>query len=89
MARGSLDGRARRVRRLEAGMALPPPSRTQEEARALEAEIREVERELQVLGVDPYKSLPGASVDLPLDEHIAKLEAEIAELEAEIAEREE
>jgi hypothetical protein len=72
---GSLNGR---VRRLEERNREPiRPSRTQEVARALDAEIREVERELQILGVDPYECLRGVSVDVPLDEEIARLEEEL------------
>jgi hypothetical protein len=85
---GSLDGRARRVRRLETQArerGRPPgPSRTQEEIRAIDAEIARLERELRAEGIDPWpkpgvvqaymESLEG----LTLDEKIAYLEAEIA-----------
>ena len=76
---GSLDGRARRVRRLEGrGLERPAPSRTELEARALDAEIREVEEELEALGADPDEWRRGDErMDLPLDEHIAALEKEI------------
>jgi hypothetical protein len=76
---GSLDGRARRVRRLEGrGLERLAPSRTELEARALDAEIREVEEELEALGVDPDEWRHGAErMDLPLDEHIAELEKEL------------
>ena len=75
---GSLDGRARRVRRLEGlGRERPAPSRTEEEARALDAEIRELDEELEALGVDPDEWRHDGRMDLPLDEHIAALEKEI------------
>ena len=76
---GSLDGRARRVRRLEGrGLERPAPSWTELEARALDAEIREIEEELRSLGADPDEGRPGDErMDLPLDEHIAELEKEI------------
>jgi hypothetical protein len=79
VVRGSLDGRLRRVRRLETGLrGTLPPSRTQEEAWAIDAEVRELEKEMNPQGIDPDECLRGVSMDLPLDEHIAKLEAEIA-----------
>ena len=76
---GSLDGRVRRVRRLEGrGLERPAPSWTELEARALDTEIREVEEELEALGVDPDEWRHGAErTDLPLDEHIAELEKEL------------
>ena len=68
----------RRVERLEERNREPVrPSRTQEVARALDAEIRNLERELQVLGVNPYECLREVSMDLPLDEEIARLEEEL------------
>ena len=77
---GSLDGRARRVRRLEGlSRPRPAPSRT-EEARALDAEIREIEEELRALGVDPDERHRGDDrPDLPLDEQIAELEKELGD----------
>ena len=83
---GSLDGRARRVRRLEARERErpPTPSRTQEEARAIDAEIARLEQEMLAEGIDP-QSTPGEVQEfmerlegLSLDEKIAALEAEIA-----------
>ncbi len=53
---GSLDGRTRRVRRLEEkGRRLErrPPSQTEEEARELDAEIREIDEEMHLLGKGP------------------------------------
>jgi hypothetical protein len=90
---GSLDGRARRVRRLETRARErgrpPTSSRTQEEAWAIDAEIARLEREMLAEGIDPYResaevqefmeSLEGLS----LDEKIAALEAEIAREELE------
>jgi hypothetical protein len=77
---GSLGGRAWRVRRLEGfdrGRERPPPSPTKREARALDAEIREIEEELRALGVGPDEwhyadDLAGRS----LNEHIAAIEKE-------------
>jgi hypothetical protein len=76
---GSLDGRARRVRRLEGrGLERLSPSRTEQEARALDAEIRELEEELRALGVDPEAWHHGdVRMDLSLDEQIAELEKEL------------
>ena len=78
---GSLDGRARRVRRLEGrGLERPAPSRTELEARALDAEIRELDEELEALGVDPDERHRGDDrPDLPLDEQIAELEKELGD----------
>jgi hypothetical protein len=78
---GSLGGRSWRVRRLQ-GLGRererPAPSRTEEEARALDAEIREAEEELRALGVDPDE-LPRAGDQMHLlpDEHIVELEKEL------------
>jgi hypothetical protein len=81
---GGLDGRARRVRRLEGpdyGPERLAPSHTEEEARALEAETREVEEELRALGVDPGEWRPDDDrAHLSLEEHIAAIEKEIKEL---------
>ena len=78
---GILGGRSWRVRKLEGldrNRERAEPSRTEEEARALDAEIREVEEELEALGVDPDEWRHGAErMDLPLDEHIAELEKEL------------
>jgi hypothetical protein len=78
---GSLDGRARRVRRLETQeeRRRSPTSRTQAEAWALDAEIRGLERELRAEGLDPDETLRGVDVSLPLDEHIAAIEKELAD----------
>lgn len=84
---GSLDGRARRVRRLETHARErgrpSAPSRTQEEAWAIDAEIARLEREMLAEGIDP-QSTPGEVQEfmeglegLSLDEKIAALEAEI------------
>jgi hypothetical protein len=80
---GSLGGRSWRVRRLEGldrGRERPAPSRTELEARALDAEIRELEEEIRALGADPDEPRPAA--DRPgrsLDEEIAALEKELEE----------
>ena len=80
---GSLGGRAWRVRRLEGldhGREWQGPSRTEEEARALDAEIRELEEELRTLGVDPEAWHHGEDrTDLSLDEQIAELEKELGD----------
>jgi predicted RNase H-like nuclease (RuvC/YqgF family) len=82
---GSLDGRARRVRRLEGrGLERPAPSRTELEARALDAEIRELKEEIRALGEDPDECHPDVRMDLPLDEAIAELEKEVATIEEEM-----
>jgi hypothetical protein len=90
---GSLDGRARRVRRLETRARErgrpPAPSRTQEEAWAIDAEIARLEREMRTEGIDPNHE--SAAVQefmerfegLSLDEKIAALEAEIEREELE------
>lgn len=79
---GSLGGRSWRVRKLEGldrNRERAEPSRTEEEARALDAEIREVEEELQDLGVDPngWRHAANDRAHMTLDEHIAALEKEI------------
>jgi hypothetical protein len=78
---GSLGGRSWRVRKLEGldrGRERPSPSRTELEARALDAEIRELEQELRALGVDPEARHHGEDrTDLSLDEQIAELEKEL------------
>lgn len=78
---GSLDGRSRRVRRLEGlgyGPGRPAQSRTEEEARALDAEIRELDEKLLAFGVDPdgWRHADDRA-DLPLEEHIAAIEKEL------------
>ena len=78
---GSLGGRSWRVRKLEGldrNRERPEPSWTELEAWALDAEIRELEEEIRALGGNPDDwRLAGDHMDLPLDEHIAKLEKEI------------
>ena len=92
MAR-SLDGRARRVRRLETQARErgrpPAPSRTQEEIWAIDAEIARLKQEMLAEGIDP-QSTPGDVQEfmerlegLSLEEKIAALEAEIAREELE------
>ena len=81
---GSLDGRARRVRNLEARQAParpPDTSQTQEEARALDAEMRALEAEIEAAGGDPNASRRDdahADISADLDEQISTLEEEIA-----------
>ena len=78
---GSLGGRSWRVRKLEGlarGRQRPSPSRTELEARVLDAEIRELEEELRALGVDPEAWRHGEDrMDLSLGEQIAELEKEL------------
>lgn len=78
---GSLEGRARRVRRLEARAQEARPlatSRTQDEARALDAEIRRLEREIRARGGDPDEwRRDDALADLPLDDQISAIEKEM------------
>jgi hypothetical protein len=85
---GSLGGRSWRVRKLEGlhrGQERASPSRTELEAWALDAEIRELEEEIRVLGGDPEARHHGDDrMDLALDEEIAELEKEIAVLEKEL-----
>jgi hypothetical protein len=80
---GSLGGRAWRVRKLEGldrGRQRPSPSRTELEACALDAEIRELEEELRALGGDPEAWHHGEDrTDLSLDEQIAELEKELGD----------
>jgi hypothetical protein len=80
---GSLGGRARRVRKLEGldrGRQRPSPSRTEQEARVQDAEIRELEDELRALGSGPEEWHRGdVRVDLSLDEQIAELEKELGD----------
>jgi hypothetical protein len=90
---GSLDGRVRRVRRLETQARergrSRTPSRTQVEAWEIDAEIARLEGELLAEGMDP-QSTPGEVQEfmeglegLTLDEKIAALEAEIEREERE------
>jgi hypothetical protein len=84
---GSVDGRVRRVRRLETQARErgrpPAPSRTQEEIWAIDAEIARLEREMRAQGIDPYREPDRTRTNsaghptLSLDEHIAMLEEEI------------
>jgi hypothetical protein len=78
---GSLGGRSWRVRRLEGldcRRERPSPSRTELEARALDAEIRELEEELRALEVDPDEwRYADDRTDLSLEEHIAAIEKEL------------
>jgi hypothetical protein len=84
---GSLDGRARRVRRLETQARErgrpPAPSRTQGEIWAIDAEIARIEREMIAEGIAPYREPDRTWTNsvghptLSLDEHIAMLEEEI------------
>ena len=74
---GSLDGRARRVRNLEARQAParpPDTSQTQEEARALNAQIRALEADIEAAGGGDV----GVAISADLDEQISTLEEEIA-----------
>lgn len=92
MARGSLDGRARRVRRLETQArerGRPPTSRTLEEIRAIDAQIARLDAEIRALGGDPQPSPAEVQAfmerfkGLTLDETIEALEEEIAREEQE------
>ena len=95
---GSLDGRARRVRRLETQARergrTAPPSRTQEELRTIDAEIRRLEEEMRAEGIDPYRMPDRTQTNsaghptLSLDEHVAMLEEEIAAIEKELGDDE-
>jgi hypothetical protein len=77
---GSLD---RRLRALEdRNPQEPPTSRMLEEIRAIDAEIARLESEMRAEGIDPEERLQDVDVSIPLDEHIAMLEAEIAREEA-------
>jgi len=79
---GSLESRLRALEERGHERERSPTSRTQEEIWAIDAEIREIEREMRTLGIDPDECLRDADVSLPLDEHIAMLEEEIALEEA-------
>jgi hypothetical protein len=78
---GSLGGRSWRVRRLEGldrSLQSPEPSRTEQEARALDAGIREIEEQLQDLGEDPDEwRHADARAGLSLEEHITAIEREL------------
>jgi hypothetical protein len=80
---GSLGGRYWRVRRLEGlarGRERPAPSRTEREACALNAEIREIEEQVQALGADPDEwRHAGGRMHLLLVEHIAAIEKELGD----------
>jgi hypothetical protein len=63
---------------LGSGRQRTAPSWTEQEAHALDAEIREIEEQLKDLGADPDEWRRGDErMGLPLDEHIAALEKEI------------
>jgi hypothetical protein len=78
---GSLDGRARRVSRLEARTrepGPPPASRTQEEARALDEQIRELEGEIEAQSGDPDEwRRDDAHAGLSLEEQRSIIEKEM------------
>ena len=80
---GSVGGRSWRVRKLEGldrNRERPAPSRTELEARALDAEMRELEEELRAVGVDPEARHHGEDrTDLSLEEQIAELEKELGD----------
>jgi hypothetical protein len=68
----------RRLEGLERGRVRPEPSRTELEAWALDAEIREVEEELRALGTDPDELRPADErPGLSLEEHIKAIEREL------------
>jgi hypothetical protein len=70
----------RKLEGLDRGRERPSPSRTELEARALDAEIRELEEELRALGVYPDERDHGDDrTDLSLDEQIAELEKELGD----------
>jgi hypothetical protein len=72
---GKLENRVSKLE--QGGRGRLAPSRTQLEVWAIDAEIRELEREMKAHGEDPNECLREARVDVPLDEHIAILEVEI------------
>lgn len=78
---GSLDGRARRVSRLEARTrepSPPPASRSQEEAWALDAQIRQLEGEIEAQSGDPDEwRRDDAHAGLSLVEHTSAIEKEM------------
>ena len=56
----------------------PEPSRTEREARVLDAEMRELEEEMRALRLDPYEApVAGDRPGLSLDEEIATIEKEL------------
>jgi hypothetical protein len=71
-----------------------PSSPTQEEIRAIDAEIARLEREMRAEGIDPYRMPDRTQTNsaghptLSLDEHIAMLEEEIAAIEKELGDDE-
>ena len=92
MARGSLDGRFRRVRRLEERgreVESPPTSEALQEIRAIDAEIARLEDKIRALGKNPQDTPAEVGAffarfeGLTLDEKIEALEGEIAREEQE------
>jgi hypothetical protein len=79
---GSLKNRLRALEARHHEQQRPPaPGTAQEEIRVIDAEIRKLQREMRAAGIDPDQCLRDVDVGLPLDEHIAMLEAEIAQEE--------
>jgi hypothetical protein len=69
----------RRLEDLGHGSERPATSRTEEDPRALNAEIRELEEEILALGGDPYggRWADDDRAHLSLEEHIAAIEKEL------------
>ena len=72
--------RLERVGGLDRGRQRPALSRTEQEAHALDAEIREIEEQLQDLGEDPDEwRHADARAGLSLEEHITAIERELGD----------
>jgi hypothetical protein len=70
--------RLERVGGLDRGRQRPASSRTEREAHSLDAEIREIVEQMQVLGADPDEwRHAGARAGLSLEEHITAIEREL------------
>jgi hypothetical protein len=86
---GSLESRLRALEGRGGKSKRPPTSRTAEEFRAIDAEIRDLEEEMRAEGIDPRETLGEVQAflegveGLSLDEKIRALEEEIAREEQE------